>query len=56
MEPIRAGWSSPKDQITPPRSGDNGWYLFLGRNLHDDLDLPDFEALMAQAAKQGTTQ
>jgi hypothetical protein len=39
-----------------PRSGDTGWYLFLGRNLHDDLDLPDFEALMAQTAKQGTTQ
>jgi len=43
MEPIGAVWSSPKGQIS-------------GRNLHDDLDLPDFEALMAQAAKQGTTQ
>jgi hypothetical protein len=39
-----------------PRSGDAGWNLFLGRNLHDHLDLPDFEALTAQAAKQGTAQ
>lgn len=33
------------------RSGDTGRYMFLGRNLRDDLDQPDYEALMAQAAK-----
>jgi hypothetical protein len=55
MEPIGAVWSPQRlrSRLLPPRhprSGDTGWYLFIGRNFHDDLDLPDFEALTRQLA------